>query len=346
MSANAHLLEAQVRHQVYLLRRGAGISNEVAPQVQDAIDRAIVIVTGAGESLSARLTATRELSAILAEVYGDMAEAAIGLIAEVGEYEAEFQAGLLTQVSTAPVAAPAVGVAGAAALSEQMELDGVGMTIREAFSQFGDKKARQITQTISDGVTMELTTPQIVRNIEALGITNRNQIDSLVRTATASAASAGKRVAYAANADLLKGEKYVATLDSRTTQQCMGLDGREYALNEGPYPPVHFRCRSVRIPLLKDEYQVQGFEGQRPSKGADGVELEGARTTMNSWLRRQPESFQASFFDKFPQGEEKLKLFRAGKLNAQKFVDPSGAALTMDELRARYPDAAEAAGLT
>lgn len=345
MSANAALLEAQVRHQVHLLRRGAGISGEVAPKVQEAIDRAVAVISNTGPSLAERLTASRSLSAILQEIYGDMATDAIALIAEVGEYEAEFQVSLLGQVSSGAVATPTDGVAGAAALSQQMELDGVGMTISEAFSQFGSKKAAQITQTITDGVTMELTTTEIVRNIQGLGITNRNQIDSLVRTATASAASAGKRVAYAANADLLKGEKYVATLDSRTTQQCMGLDGREYGLNEGPHPPVHFRCRSVRIPMLRDEYQVPGFGGSRPSKGADGTELEGARTTMNSWLRRQPKSFQEDFFDKYPQGAQKLKLFRDGNLNAQKFVDASGSALTMDELRARYPDAAEAAGI-
>lgn len=345
MSANAHLLEAQIRHQVNLLRRGAGISNELSPMVQDAIDRAAALVTNTPSTRSARRVMMIELAAIMEEVYGELSAAAVNLVVELAEYEAEFQVSLMQQVSTAQIAAPAQGVVATAVASEVMDLSGSNLTIRQAFDQFGSTKGRQITQAISDGITQELTTPEIVRNVQALGITNRNQVDSLVRTAATGAASAAKRVAYAANADLLKGERYVATLDSRTTQQCMGLDGREYALGQGPYPPVHFRCRSVRIPLLKDEYQVAGFEGDRPSKGADGVELENARTTMNSWLRRQPESFQAEFFDKFPQGEEKLKLFRAGKLNAQKFVDPSGAALTMDELRARYPDAAEAAGL-
>lgn len=345
MSANAHLLEAQIRHQVNLLRRGAGISNELSPMVQDAIDRAAALVTNTPATRSARRIMMVELAAILEEVYGELSAAAVNLVVELAEYEAEFQVSLMQQVSTAPIAAPAQGVVATAVAAEVMDLSGSNMTIQRAFDEFGSTKGRQITQAITDGITQELTTPEIVRNVQALGITNRNQVDSLVRTAATGAASAAKRVTMAANSDLLKAERIVATLDSKTTQTCMGMDGREFPIGVGPRPPFHWKCRTTYYGILKDEYQVAGFEGDRPSKGDDGVELENARTTMNSWLRRQPESFQAEFFDKFPQGEEKLKLFRAGRLNAQKFVDPSGAALTMDELRARYPDAAEAAGL-
>ncbi len=97
---------------------------------------------------------------------------------------------------------------------------------------------------------------------------------------------------------------------------------------------------------MRDDLALPGFEGERPSVGADGPKAVSARTTMNSWLERQPESFQREFFAKFPQGEEKLRLFRQGGLNAQKFVDPSGAALSIDELRAREPLAFERAGLS
>lgn len=42
--------------------------------------------------------------------------------------------------------------------------------------------------------------------------------------------------------------RYVAILDDRTTEICQRLAGRVFALNEGPRPPQHFRCRSFVVP--------------------------------------------------------------------------------------------------
>ena len=51
--------------------------------------------------------------------------------------------------------------------------------------------------------------------------------------------------------------KYVATLDSRTSEICQNLDGKVFLLSEAEeginYPPMHPHCRSVTVPYLEDE---------------------------------------------------------------------------------------------
>jgi SPP1 gp7 family putative phage head morphogenesis protein len=51
--------------------------------------------------------------------------------------------------------------------------------------------------------------------------------------------------------------KYVATLDSRTSEICQNLDGKVFPLSEAEegvnYPPAHPNCRSVTIPYSEDE---------------------------------------------------------------------------------------------
>lgn len=63
--------------------------------------------------------------------------------------------------------------------------------------------------------------------------------------------------------------KYVATLDSRTSTICRGMDGRVFLLSEAEpgvnYPPLHGHCRSTTIPYYDDS-----DTGERAARGADG----------------------------------------------------------------------------
>lgn len=50
------------------------------------------------------------------------------------------------------------------------------------------------------------------------------------------------------NPDLPR-DLYVAVLDNRTTAICRGYHGKVFARGKGPYPPLHWHCRSRRVPL-------------------------------------------------------------------------------------------------
>lgn len=87
-------------------------------------------------------------------------------------------------------------------------------------------------------------------------------------------AGQAKAAFVAANEGLVDREKYVAVLDSHTTKICRSLNGKIFRIGEGPYPPIHFWCRSTRIFL---------FPGEDPGKLTD----------FDSWLAGQPQDVQA-----------------------------------------------------
>lgn len=126
------------------------------------------------------------------------------------------------------------------------------------------------------------------------------------------------------------------TAEGFIVKNCMSLDGNFYDFNEGPRPPQHYRCRSLRVAVIKDEYAAKGFEGDRPSNMGD----QNPQTTYNSFLKRQPINVQNEIL-----GEERAKLFRNGGLNVSKFTDDDGIVYNLQELRKREPIAFERAGL-
>ena len=140
-------------------------------------------------------------------------------------------------------------------------------------------------------------------------------------------------------------EKYewVATLDSRTTTRCKGLDGQMFEINKGPLPPIHYGCRSVVVANVRGVRDT--VDADRTARGASGrTSRVDADLTYYEWLKRQPASFQDD-----ATGPVRGRLFRNGGLSVDEFrrlslnrnFDP----LTLDEMRARRPKAFELAGI-
>ena len=178
------------------------------------------------------------------------------------------------------------------------------------------------------------------------------------------------------NEALFAEELYTATLDGRTTPQCQSLDGNTYPVGEGPIPPVHIQCRSLRVGVINGQVvghrpmraftepqMVREFTKSRrlPStnrraqlpRGTKGDfdkfrakrvrELTGrvpAKVSYQEWLSRQSRVFQDDVL-----GKTKGRLFRKGGLKLDKFVNRRGDALRLDQLARTEADAFRAAGL-
>lgn len=205
---------------------------------------------------------------------------------------------------------------------------------------------------------------------------SRNQVQSVVRTAVMHISNEAQTEFRKENADLFSQDLFVATLDSRTTPQCRAEDGKCYKHGKGPQPPLHFQCRSLRVPAISAEYM-----GERPAKpsteksllrefskwsGIDTVssradlprgmkgayddfsrkrirEMTGlvpATTNYQAWLERQTKQFQVDLL-----GNTKAKLFADGGLKLDQFVNSTGVELTLEQLAKKYPGAFEKAGL-
>jgi SPP1 gp7 family putative phage head morphogenesis protein len=242
------------------------------------------------------------------------------------EYESDFQARLLGQAVTVETILPtAAQVAGSLTKTPALFASGEMFTIDQMIENFALSKSKKIRNILNMGIVEGKPSNQIVLDIVGKGAEKKikAEAEALVRTATTHAASTARNETMAANADILEGEKYSATLDSRTTIECASLDGRVFTVGEGPMPPIHYRCRSTRVPVVKKQFQIPGLEGQRAS-------YEGpvsTKTTYNSFLKNQSKEFQDDVL-----GQKRADLFRSG-MNISKFTDDNGKLLTLRELK-------------
>jgi len=266
---------------------------------------------------------------------------------ELANDEAEFSVKALNQEVTVETATPAIAQIEQAVLREGMDAP-IGpktITMQEALDQFSAKKSVEIQRAISDGILEGKTTPQIAKDVGALSNRQRPQVNALVRTNLNHSGSQARKAFSKENAEILQGEEWVATLDSRTTLICGGRDGRLFPVGRGPFPPAHWNCRSLRVPVIKDEFGLGDDATKRPEVGAEGPGQVTGKTKFDGWLRRQPAGFQDEYFSQFPDGKEKAALFRRGGLSIQQFRDETGRDFTLEQLRALEPVAFEKANV-
>ena len=219
------------------------------------------------------------------------------------------------------------------------------ITMQESLLQFTKNKSREIQLAIGDGILLGETTPQITKRVGELAVGRpKHQVNALVRTLINHAASMARSAVANQNSELLSGEEWVATLDSRTTLICAGRDGRIYPVGKGPQTPAHWGCRSLRIPVLKPEFDVQDDKATRAQKGEKKGQVS-SKTKFDGWLRGQSAEFQDEYFSQFPDGAEKAALFRRGKLPIQAFRDETGRDFTLEQLRGLEPLAFDKANL-
>ena len=177
---------------------------------------------------------------------------------------------------------------------------------------------------------------------------SRRNAEALVRTSQAAVIEEAKQASYEEMSDLLKGYRYSATFDSRTTQYCKAADGtvfnKSYNVISGAgwavTPPNHWNCRSTLIPItksweeLESQYKDTDFFNKKldkiPSKtraSMDGKVPKGI--TYNDWLKTKDIPFQNQVL-----GKTRAEYFRDGKIkHLAQLIDQSGKPLTIDHLK-------------
>lgn len=202
----------------------------------------------------------------------------------------------------------------------------------------------EIERVIRDGMTQAKTTDEIVREIigtrankysDGILQASRRSAETMVRTAVTHIHNVAAQMSYAENSDVVKGWKYLATLDYRTTRKCMGLAGRVYEIGKGPIPPNHARCRSICQPVTVTlrELGVDADEGTGLTRASVNGPVKGD-ITHDEWMRGQSAAVQDDML-----GPIRAKKFRAGKLSLKDFVADDGREFTLAELRAKHPTA-------
>ena len=335
MPLTDEILDATVRHSVYLERYKARVVQEIMRLVGDV---ETVVVT---ETMRVELDgmAKKDLSRLLTRIrkrIKDGYDPVVALIdAEVeglAAYEGEWQRDLFRSVVPVELdwTSPAPEQLYAATHARPFQ----GRLLKEWYKGLPDATFRRVRETIRNGYVEGQTTEQIVRAIRGTRTTSgimdqsRRGATAAVRTALAHTANVARNEVYRANRNLIKGVEWVSTLDGRTSAICRARDGKMWPVDKGPRPPAHPNCRSSTIPVVKS-YRQLGLKGtDKGTRSSMNGQVSG-ELNYDQWLRRQPKAFQDEVL-----GVSKAKLFRDG-LTVDKFVDRAGNELTLDQLRAR-----------
>ncbi len=382
LTTNEQILDRYIRHQTYLLRYAGGLRNEVLPILakteaelyatvekwvaksgvrtltgvkgrkwQRDFEKALVAVRGpAWDKVNATITAQLKDLAIN--------EAATGAVIIEGAVPVSLN-------MTLPPAAQLIGIVN----SQPFE----GRTLKGWLRVTETADVQRMLKATKRGIVQGLTPTQVARSIIGTKIARYadgdarkafRDTEAVILTLTNGVQNEAKQALYEANKDVIKREQYVATLDARTTLECAGNDGKTFPQGKGPIPPLHFRCRSLRVPYLNPEnLGNRGYDSRTekelltefttanklpPVKSRDALphgtktkfdkyargsqaRLVGqvpAKTTYNMWLKAQTNEFQDQVL-----GPTRAKMFRKGNIALDKFVARDGDVLTLDQLK-------------
>jgi SPP1 gp7 family putative phage head morphogenesis protein len=334
MSANDYLLDAGIKHQIYVQRYAGGQVKDLVKYLDDAQAEILRKLDGV-DSLAESRSLQRKLDQIAALQSDALEKLSKGITdnaADFAEYEAEFAVKTMNTAAAASVTLPASEQLRALVTQAPMQLAISGkagstiqsLTLGQAATQFSKDKAAEITRTIQRGMVEGSTVQSLTRQIASVTNKHKRQAEALVRTSVNHISSEARSAVNRANDDILKGEEYVSVLDGRTTIGCAALDGKILGFDEPPFTPRHWNCRSLRVPVLQDRFQEEGLDGTRASM--DGPVS--AKRTYSGWLKGQSKEFRVQVL-----GKERAALFDAGKLSLDDFVDANGNPISLKQLQ-------------
>lgn len=345
MTINEDILNASIRHMVWLeryktseIKKIIALLNKSDADLVKQIAGRLVKIEQRGYDLGP--DTTKRLNELLKDIREQRAEAASALhektrrdLFEYAAYEADFQARLIQSSiagngATVVMIKPAVSQLQAAVTKQPFQ----GRLLKEWYRDLGTDQARKITDAVRIGITEGQSTDQIVRRIRGTKARNyrdgileigRRNAANIVGTAISHVANRASDEVYAANDEILFGEKWVATLDSRTCPRCAALDGKVFELGKAPARPLHFGpCRCRTVPYLGPT-SIKGTRASAVGPVPDDMNYE-------EWLRKQPVSVQNDVL-----GEDKAQLFRKGGMSLDRFIDRAGEEYTLEDLKRR-----------
>lgn len=204
-----------------------------------------------------------------------------------------------------------------------------GLLLRDHFKKLATDLHGSMVRELNIGLAQGDGIPALTQRLHGRFKIGRTQARNVARTLANHAATMARQATFEENASLLRGVRFVATLDFRTTYICASLDGQVYAVTDGPRPPMHHQCRSTTVPVVKS-WRELGFnardlsEGQRQSLNG----LVPDRLTYEDWFLRQPAAAQRDYLGDFRYGQ----FLRGRRISS--FVNNASRIINIDDLRA------------
>lgn len=362
------VVDRGIRHGVLLARLEAGVAKrvlnhldrDVIPELTEkVVGRVEAIVNRGGQDhgpwVTTKLDAMQKQAGAI--LHAGLLESRHLLEAELVDFaksEASWQMNAIRQAFTrvTPVEIDLVGPGAQTLRGIVTTRPFQGRILREWYQGIEVDVQRALRQQVRLGLSLGETTDQIARRVRGTGAFSgvagkmKRDAESVARTAVNHVSARTREMTFRENDNLIASVRFVATLDERTTDQCLATDGKEFPIDEGPRPPLHFKCRSTVVPVLKSlrelglpvkEGSVRVRRGTRPSKGPADASAFGPRkngqipadVTGIRWLKAQPAAFQNEML-----GKGRAEVLRRGVVPFEKFVDRRFRPLSLKELEA------------
>ncbi|MCH7394194.1 phage head morphogenesis protein [Acinetobacter dispersus] len=221
-----------------------------------------------------------------------------------------------------------------------------GALVDDLLLKIAESARQKVEYAVRDGISSGKTNQEIVQRIrgtkrqnyeDGLLSTSKADIERTVRTARSHVANQAYHESFIQLG--FKYERFIATLDGRTSKLCASLDGSVWEINDPArrVPPLHPNCRSILVPVDRDGQLV----GERPfvmdeRKVKDIPKDErdqligqiDANTTFKEFFKKTDDFFQKEWL-----GPKRYKLYKEGNFDFDKFFDPNGQLYTLDQLR-------------
>jgi len=340
-TVNEKLLEQYIRHSVYIERLKAGeaklisefLKRKTFPQLYKKLISEIKRleklgtpqkITAFRKRLEQMLIATQKLSTagmVKAEAM------LINRLVNVSKFEANWNKGLLKK--TVPLAYDFTMPSNTVLKNLVNTVSFDGHKLSAWMKGYSNALKVDMMKQIKVGIaTGESLTNIGTRISNVLGYKTK-QAEYIARTAVCDIVHKAREEVFENNQDVIKGVQWVSTLDDRTTEICIALDGKTFEIGEGERPPAHFNCRSTIVPYL-GSWKEFGIKAPPPAMRASMQGEVPARMTYKDWFKKQSKETQIEVL-----GKTKAELYRSGKIKIEQFVDKDYKPLTVEQLMAK-----------
>lgn len=285
-TANERLFDLALRHQIDLRRFTTGEVKRIL-RLLEAIDAETTKklrrgLEGLAEGVPISFTENQEkrIKALLGDL--DLVRSAgikqvtgetVKMAGELAEAEAAVE--IHTIAAASPIKLQLVGVEVSTLRAAVIAKPFQGRLLKDWFGGLQAADKGRLEQAVRLGLSQGENLDNIVRRVAGtrankyadgvLTISRRNA-EAVVRTAINHTSNVAREEVWSRNSDIIRGLRWTATLDGRTSAVCRARDGQVAPLGSealptgspqlspaGARPPAHFNCRSTMVPVLGGE---------------------------------------------------------------------------------------------
>lgn len=359
-NVNQLLEDEQIAHSVSLEKYKVGVVKRIIALLNRSDADLSAALAAALERLPAESFTVERLELLLDQVrlinsqaYASVATELQNDLKELAGYEVSWQRALFESAIPNPVQVrfPIASVSAEQAYAATFSRPFQARLLKDWGPEIAADRMKKIRSAVSLGYLEGKTTDQIVRSIRgtrASGYTDgflerpRKDLAAVVRTAVSHTAATARDEFVKANEEIIKADRWVSTLDNRTSAPCRIRDQLQYtAVTHKPIGhkvpwlqgpgKIHWCCRSTSAPVTKSwkELGIPLNEMTPAQRASMDGQVPGG-TTYSEWLNRQSDARKIEVL-----GPVRAKLLKDGRLDLEDFYSPTGEFLTLADMRAR-----------